>query len=852
MNQNHHILRLWQWLLAVCMVCGLSGCRETIEHLFSESIEAGDAVNFTSSMQGNAMGFTRGAEVRQAITEDYLFTIDMMADETTKVATGRYRTTTDAIGSLEAVDTLYWPSTTTAYGFKATAGSDELSAEQSTKVQWLLQDRLEGQAEAGTERYLTAKNWKKYNVEAGLDTDDNYKKVPLFMEHTRSLITVILKAGEGVSPKALYYSAAQKDITTRIYSYAEGEEPLAVNPLVSGIWADNDSTTRYDAIVEPHDYATTNDLITKITLSGQNYSFYAANDVTNDAANYKLDAGKHLIITVTLGRESRQVRMTAYIEDWTEEVTTTICDDYGNAGEPIKIKNRQELIDFLTDDTKNKAGNVALVTANIDLGEWTSDYDLRCTLNLGGWTLSSNHRFLNNLQEAATLQNGAIQIDGSVDAAVAAENKGVIEDIRVTASGTTALATQAGVVITNSGSISKCRSALRVLGGATGYVGGIAAQSLSMDTQKAIIDGCTVTSSVKGGNYGGGIVGQANGSVTNNTFAYGITLLQNKETHKNIVAQQAAGDVLTASGNAWPTIDTDLGMTNATAEADRYTGIIDSEAELSLSATGAYNAAAHRYRLAQDITVSKTVGSVDYDLDGNGKQITTSAQIFQTITGQVHDFMVCLTGSLIATPLENATDAIAPLAFEVHGADAEIRNVKVELAANTYIQAANPAGLVVWAWDDATITGCEVKADIRSEIGNYTGTQVRKYAGGIVSTVSRATVTQCVFHSISSTLTGPASSSVVYYGGIVGGIEKKDGTSETPELTITDCTCFYVLPRDDYHGGILGYAIYSHDDATSKDCQGNWWPADSKGVGNAFSSDEAVIGKRNGVTPVEH
>jgi SSS family solute:Na+ symporter len=104
------------------------------------------------------MGFTRGAEVRQAITEDYLFTIDMMADETTKVATGRYRTTTDAIGSLEAVDTLYWPSTTTAYGFKATAGSDELSAEQSTKVQWLLQDRLEGQAEAGTERYLTAKN----------------------------------------------------------------------------------------------------------------------------------------------------------------------------------------------------------------------------------------------------------------------------------------------------------------------------------------------------------------------------------------------------------------------------------------------------------------------------------------------------------------------------------------------------------------------------------------------------------------------------------------------------------------------------------------------------------------------
>ena len=98
--------------------------------------------------------------------------------------------------------------------------------------------------------------------------------------------------------------------------------------------------------------------------------------------------------------------MSAYIEDWTEEVTTTVCDDHGNAGEPIEIDSRKRLIEFLSSDTENKAGNVALVTKSIDLADWTPKYDLNCTLNLGGCTIISNHRFLDNLASTASLVNG--------------------------------------------------------------------------------------------------------------------------------------------------------------------------------------------------------------------------------------------------------------------------------------------------------------------------------------------------------------------------------------------------------------------------------------------------------------
>ena len=174
----------------------------------------------------------------------------------------------------------------------------------------------------------------------------------------------------------------------------------------------------------------------------------------------------------------------------------------------------------------------------------------------------------------------------------------------------------------------------------------------------------------------------------------------------------------------------------------------------------------------------------------------------------------------------------------------------MKTADDIYIQAANPAGLVVWVWGDATISNCEVKADIRAWIDSNI-TQGRKFAGGIVSTVSKGTVTQCIFHSTTtSTLKGTAST-IIYYGGIVGGIEKRDGSGDEPSLTITDCTSFMPVTEDKYHGGILGNSLLGTSTTATKDCQGNWWPNDCNGVGTYVGSIEATIGKRNAITPTE-
>ena len=847
--------------MMACFVMLMTGCRETIESIFSDDIAEGDKVMFTAELPRAAV--TRSAVGYEPLKENYLFTIGMYTDESTKVGeSGIYRVIDgDMVGSLDAETPLYWPSTKVAYGFKATAGTETLEADQSTKEKWLLQDRLEGQ----TDGYRMARDWKEYNVSSRLtDNNDDYKKIPLYLQHKRSLITIILKSGEGVSRKALAYNVAENDLKARIYSYNSGA--LEITPLASEALIDYDadkngdaesnvSSTRYDAIVEPYDYSEkpTTDLIAKVSLSGQNYSFYAGNDKASDDANYDLKGGgKHLTITVTLSRDSRKVMMSAYVEDWTEEVTTTICDDYGNAGEPIEIKNRDELIELLGNETKNKAGNVALVTNSIDLGTWAETYKLNCTLNLGGCTLLSNYRFLDEIGDAASVQNGTIQISGTVDAAIARTNSGTIEDVKITAKeGTTACATQAGAVINNTGTISKCNSSLKVIGGSEGLVGGIAATSTSSSSKIAIIDGCTVSNSVSGGASGGGIVGKANGYITNNSFEYGITLNQVKTTHKNIVAVRDEGhETFKVDNNSWPTKDDCLNMTNATSEDERYDGIIDSEEELKESVKPAYNSEKQCYRLAQDISVKETIGSVAYNLDGNNKQITTTAMIFQAITGVVHDLTIYVSESLTSTQDTGAaTDAIAPLAFEVHGDNAAINNIKVKMADGTIIKSSNPAGVVVWAWGGATVSNCEAKVNIYANVETSIS-QGRKFAGGIVSTVSNATVTQCILHS-GSEISGTGAG-ILYYGGIVGGIEKKNNDTYDPKLTVTDCICFVAVSKDEHHGGILGNSkLGSGAMATSDKCQGNWWPNDCNGVGSKEGSDESTIGKRNSVTPTE-
>ena len=884
-----------KYLLTALMMLPLTGCNDKL----GGNEDNAESVLFTTALPGGLT--TRSARTDwqeqmgayKAVNEAYEFTIGMY-ESGNPVAQGVYKpkagATDGTLACKSGTTPLYWPNTTTAYGFKAVAGTTVLAQDQTTKAKWLLQDRLEGYGyiskwegdddtgnpvdDLDALNYRTAKQWRQMNMAAGLvSNEDDYRKIPLYLQHKRSLITVILKAGEGVSREAIGYDVAHLDLSTKICSYTidggSNKVVKEITPLASEAFIDYDadrngpaqshvSTTRYDAIVDPYDYSTDahEDVIAKITLSGQHYSFYASSDfkfddpVQDNNASYNLEPGKHLTITVTLSRDSRKILMTAYIDDWTEDVTTTICDDYGNAGEPIRIKTRQEMIDFLSSDSKNKAGNVALVTNDINLGDWDSSYDLFCTLNLGGCTLLSNDRFLNRMEDVASLINGTIQIGSTVDAAIASENYGLIEGVNVEPTdNSSALATVAGAVIDNHGTITRCNASLKVSGTTALYVGGIAATSLSTASHSAIIDDCTVTNRVSGGTYGGGIVGQANGYVTGNTFEYGITLLQDKTTHKNIVGAKETSHELHAENNAWPTVDEDLDLTNPTEVENRYSGIIDSESELLASTGVSYNLSSKRYRLAQDITVSSQVGDVAYELDGYDKQISTTVMLFNAVSGRIHDVTVFVSDNLIATPMPSATDAIAPVAFEVHGEQAELRNVRVKMADGKYIQAANPAGVVVWAWDGATIAGCEVKADIRAYIEDNI-TQGRKFAGGIVSTVSKATVTQCIFHSISSTLTGTPST-IIYYGGIVGGIEKKNESSDVPELIVTDCTCFENIANDVYHGGILGNALLGNGLSATNECQGNWWPIDCSGVGKYTGDVESTIGKRNGVTPTE-
>lgn len=898
--KRNYLYKLSQLVLMITFILGVTGCNETLDSLFSDGISEGEQVMFTTSLpsapatRGTQEEYEEEMKMFQAVNKAYEFTIDMYADGKV-VGTGLYsRDTLKTDGTLSPVadeTPLYWSSTTVPYAFKAVAGTETLSAVQNTQKDWLQQDRLEGYGyvqlwDADNDKptddldalnYHTAKDWKKLNYNSKMVSDNNdLKKIPLYLQHKRSLISIILKAGEGVSRKALAFDVAENDLSARIYSYSDGAaKPLEIMPLAkeekihydkdkNGGAEDSVSTTRYDAIVQPYDYSAnpSTDLITKISLSGQHYSFYAQNDYlfadpdNSNKASYNLEPGKRLVITVTLSRDSRKILMSAYVEDWTEEVTNTICDDYGNAGDPIKISNCTELIEFLASDEKNKPGNVALVTNNIDLQDWNSNYNLYCTLNLGGKSIISNHRFLSTLEDAATLQNGTIQIGGIVDAAVAETNKGAIEDVRVTTKDAEAHATAAGVVVNNTGTISKCHSALRVSDGTVDYVGGIAATSLSAESKIAIIDGCTVTNRVDGGSKkGGGIVGMANGYINNNTFEYGITLNQSKSQFKNIVGERNNNHAtLNVENNAWPTVDDNSfgeNCPNTNAFENPYSGIIDCEDELKASTDHPYNDDKKRYRLAKDITVQKTTGDANYELDGNGKTISTKAMIFDEVTGIIHNLTVDVIANLTATQdATQATDGIAPLAFAVHGDGAEISNIKVKTVNNTVIKASNPAGVVVWAYDNAIVKNCEVLVNLYANVSTSV-TQGRKFTGGIVSTASKATVTQCIIHS-GSKFDGTGAS-VIYCGGIVGGIENKSNSNNTSELTITDCTSFITLTQDEKHGAILGSANVGASTviATSKTCQGNWWQDNCNGVGTPKDSDESLIGKRNAITPME-
>ncbi len=788
-------------LYTICLLSLiLTSCKDDslLPSFFSDgSIEAGDPVLFTTQVTGRSTrvsaaetAFNTQMAAYKAVSSFYNFTIQMYEQGVAEaIGEATYSPDTTIVnevvtypsdGTLKAKTSayLYWPSTKKRYGFKAVAGTAELGSDQTTEENLIAQDKLlgygfepiydttitnpEAAVEDQTERggtddetglnYRTPKEWYDANVATlgmapgGTDAATFYKKIPLYMQHQRALITIKLKAGEGVDKNSLLFENAKEHVETTIYSY-ENTDVVEIQPFAKQTTvdyagtesdtSDDEETTEYTAVVNPYNYLSgaTTKAIARINLSSQHFTFYASNDFKYDAstkpeadnydvavehmAGYNLQAGQHLVITATLGRGSRKIVITAYVEDWDETITTSIVDDYGQAGDPIQINSRQQLYAFLN-GPKNKPGNVAIIVPNsLNLEKNGSDdlawdyattkpdsVQLYCTLNLAGATLRTDHQIFSVIHSLGNVVNGTISVGTrantptTVSAAIAEQNLGTIQHIEVVpkdANGNDSKgkASVAGLVQTNSGSILDCTSTLPV-SGTSGTVGGIAAvQRYDADNGNVmpVIDGCTVNARVDGvtrATYdvspitvGGGIVGKALGRVTNNTFVYGRTLLQHQTDFKNTIyakyEEDAEHNELRVYGNAWPTRADANGNgipssnTNNWSGGDEslYDAVIDCQEELEeLIDKSQYNSSEYRYRISADFAVTEwynritntDVGNesggsdVKFELDGNNMAITTDGMLFTNIKNSVYDLTVCLSSNLIATKLETEGD----------------------------------------------------------------------------------------------------------------------------------------------------------------------------------------------------
>lgn len=1025
------------------MVCAIQvGCVDADERGdgIEGAIEVGDAVQFATYLPDNVA--TRATKEDwnteignyKQVFRAYTFNIEMWKDGANAAvgsAIYKYEPTNTIVnpddvapenptddGTLIPADenkVLSWQDNVSKWGFKATAGSAKVSNDQSTGTKWLAQDKLEGygyvplwddsktgvdgyygEYKLGEFNYRTSKQWYADNKRLADphvmgDGNEKYRKIPLYLQHKRAWITVRLKAGEGVPREALDFSTSSTHITTIINSYGGGDDDVKIDKALSREYKisypasanlpeqNNMSSTRYDAIVEPYNYAENKEMaIASITLNGQRFTFsadcdnrYATKGSDTSSAEYiawedayNLTGGKHLTIDVELSRESRKILITAWVEDWTIAATSTICDDYGNAGDPVVIQNKKQLLEFLMGDD-NQAGTVAIIQPReMDLdedGDWPdyvkdgeetinggSNLELKAMLNVAGAVITSKSQFIDKIASSGSILNGTFQMMNTapIPTAIANQNEGTLERIIVTNASGSASASQSGLVNVNYGTISQCSSTLRVYGTLSGsqtqaYVGGIAAQSLYKDAStRPIIDACFVNASVDGdsGVQGGGIVGLAAGLVTNNTFEYGITLSQ--VDFKNIFHSVQSDYTLNATNNGWPTtaknpVNSDEN-TNINVYAIKYDAVIDRESQLkTLLTEGTWNSKTNiqSFRISDNFTVNSATwnfvspsndynsdsnGNVFFKLNGNNKTITltgtadnenstvelwngekpsegtitatitTAPMLFNYIMGEIRDLTLYLDKPVVAKPSTgndgtyNANDAIAPLAYAVYGGNALVSNVNVRSAADTYVQAATPAGLVVWALSSSetsrpTIENCKVEADVRMWLNyNYSSTSANMYAGGIVAMASKAIITQCKYRGKTDfTLIGavkdedymtsndkyPANGDKCYYGGIVGGTTTKgndyDGGSAL--LTITDCSSWYETSTEmsnRSHGSIIGISRYSnsnHDllNGMAEGNTGNWWQETSKGVAETAAgvSEEKSIGKRNSLRP---
>ena len=283
----------------------------------------------TIEPDGNFTGYS-------AAENGYSITIEMYKSDGTKIGNDGNYITANNDGTLVVAPSgqqLYWPDNTQAYGFKATAGTTTLANDQHTKELFISQDQLLGYAFVplkDTENsetpqytvndlnYKTSKQWKTANANFGVTDPEDQKIIPLYLNHLRSRITVILVAGTGVRPEELAFATASTNIAATIYSY--GASTLEIKPYAIAV--NEGASTQYTAIVEPHNYSSQN--IVTINLSGQSVSY---------PYTYNLTAGQHLILTLTLTRaESFQVLMKAQITGWDDvDPTSVTLDDLGQS-----------------------------------------------------------------------------------------------------------------------------------------------------------------------------------------------------------------------------------------------------------------------------------------------------------------------------------------------------------------------------------------------------------------------------------------------------------------------------------------------------------------------------------------
>ena len=397
--------------------------------------------------------------------------------------------------------------------------------------------------------------------------------------------------------------------------------------------------------MEPYDYQTNSTKpIAQIKLSNQTFKFLVGNEsVEGNKGYYNLTAGKHLTITATLSRASDdgryKVKMAAQVTDWDVTDIAATVNSEGQIGTTTDIGTRADLLTFLTSEN-NKAGNIANITANIDLEDgnaWDTPQPLNCTMKMDGHTFTTTHRIFSTIGVGGKLMGGTISVGGDVDAAIAETNRGSIQNITVNRA-SSAKATIAGLVVTNSGTISNCTSNLPV-SGTSGVVGGIAKESVyhSDNGSMPVIEGCTANAKVDGSGetVGGGIVGKAVGRVSGNTFNYGITLSQNSTDFKNIVYAKYDDDhQLRAYNNSWPTTTANpignhsSNNSNRMAEESIFDATIDSQTELATLLNNENNIAGKKYRVSDDFSITGswnyTGTTANFTLNGNGKTITSS------------------------------------------------------------------------------------------------------------------------------------------------------------------------------------------------------------------------------------